>query len=60
MNQVHLIQLIRRLFLSSGWSDIVRASDRGAPMPQLSFEFYPPKTEEQRLQLDRTVGRLKK
>ncbi|WP_290885371.1 methylenetetrahydrofolate reductase [NAD(P)H] [Arenimonas sp.] len=29
-------------------------------MPQLSFEFYPPKTEEQRLQLDRTVGRLKK
>lgn len=29
-------------------------------MPQLSFEFYPPKTEEQRQQLDRTVGRLKK
>lgn len=25
----------------------------------ISFEFYPPKTDEQRKQLDRTVGRLK-
>lgn len=25
----------------------------------LSFEFYPPKTDEQRAQLDRTVGKLK-
>ena len=29
-------------------------------MPQYSFEFYPPKTEEQRQQLDRTVTRLKR
>jgi methylenetetrahydrofolate reductase (NADPH) len=29
-------------------------------MPHYSFEFYPPKTDEQRLQLDRTVGKLKK
>ena len=28
-------------------------------MTQVSFEFYPPKTDEQRAQLDRTVGRLK-
>ncbi|MFT4256718.1 MAG: methylenetetrahydrofolate reductase [NAD(P)H] [Pseudoxanthomonas sp.] len=26
----------------------------------VSFEFYPPKTDEQRLQLDRTAGRLKR
>ncbi|HEU0152558.1 MAG TPA: methylenetetrahydrofolate reductase [NAD(P)H] [Arenimonas sp.] len=29
-------------------------------MPHYSFEFYPPKTDEQRQQLDRTVGRLKR
>jgi methylenetetrahydrofolate reductase (NADPH) len=29
-------------------------------MTQLSFEFYPPKTDEQRAQLDRTVGKLKR
>ena len=28
-------------------------------MTPISFEFYPPKTGEQRAQLDRTVGRLK-
>src|SRR5690606_17533728 len=28
-------------------------------MTPISFEFYPPKTDEQRAQLDRTVGRLK-
>lgn len=28
-------------------------------MTALSFEFYPPKTDEQRAQLDRTAGRLK-
>jgi methylenetetrahydrofolate reductase (NADPH) len=28
-------------------------------MIPLSFEFYPPKTDEQRAQLDRTAGRLK-
>lgn len=28
-------------------------------MAKYSFEFYPPKTEEQRAQLDRTVGKLK-
>lgn len=28
-------------------------------MSSISFEFYPPKTDEQRLQLDRTVGKLK-
>lgn len=29
-------------------------------MTQISFEFYPPKTDEQRAQLDRTATRLKK
>ena len=28
-------------------------------MIPISLEFYPPKTDEQRAQLDRTVGRLK-
>ena len=28
-------------------------------MTPISFEFYPPKTDEQRSQLDRTVGKLK-
>jgi methylenetetrahydrofolate reductase (NADPH) len=28
-------------------------------MPAVSFEFFPPKTDEQRLQLDRTVAALK-
>lgn len=28
-------------------------------MTPISFEFYPPKTDEQRAQLDRTAGRLK-
>jgi methylenetetrahydrofolate reductase (NADPH) len=28
-------------------------------MPKFSFEFYPPKTDEQRQQLDRTVGKLR-
>lgn len=28
-------------------------------MPPISFEFYPPKTDEQRAQLDRTAARLK-
>jgi methylenetetrahydrofolate reductase (NADPH) len=28
-------------------------------MPRYSFEFYPPKTDEQRTQLDRTVRKLK-
>ncbi|KFN43549.1 methylenetetrahydrofolate reductase [NAD(P)H] [Arenimonas oryziterrae] len=28
-------------------------------MPKFSFEFYPPKTDEQRTQLDRTVRKLK-
>jgi methylenetetrahydrofolate reductase (NADPH) len=28
-------------------------------MPRISFEFYPPKTDEQRAQLDRTVRKLK-
>jgi methylenetetrahydrofolate reductase (NADPH) len=28
-------------------------------MTPISFEFYPPKTDEQRTQLDRTIGRLK-
>ena len=28
-------------------------------MIPLSFEFYPPKTDEQRAQLDRTVRKLK-
>jgi methylenetetrahydrofolate reductase (NADPH) len=28
-------------------------------MPPISFEFYPPKTDEQRQQLDRTAARLK-
>ncbi len=28
------------------------------PMTALSFEFYPPKTDEQRAQLDRTAGKL--
>ncbi len=28
-------------------------------MPKFSFEFYPPKTDEQRTQLDRTVKKLK-
>lgn len=28
-------------------------------MTQLSFEFYPPKNDEQRTQLDRTVRKLK-
>ncbi len=30
-----------------------------APMTAISFEFYPPKTDEQRVQLDRTAARLK-
>ncbi|WP_369926667.1 methylenetetrahydrofolate reductase [NAD(P)H] [Xanthomonas sp. NCPPB 2632] len=29
-------------------------------MPAISFEFFPPKTEEQRVQLDAAVARLKK
>jgi methylenetetrahydrofolate reductase (NADPH) len=29
-------------------------------MPAISFEFFPPKTEEQRVQLDAAVSRLKK
>lgn len=29
-------------------------------MPAISFEFFPPKTEEQRVQLDTAVNRLKK
>ncbi|WP_146908496.1 methylenetetrahydrofolate reductase [NAD(P)H] [Arenimonas daejeonensis] len=28
-------------------------------MPRISFEFYPPKTDDQRAQLDRTVRKLK-
>ena len=28
-------------------------------MPAISFEFFPPKTDEQRAQLDRTAARLK-
>jgi methylenetetrahydrofolate reductase (NADPH) len=28
------------------------------PMTSISFEFYPPKTDEQRAQLDRTAGKL--
>ncbi len=28
------------------------------PMTAISFEFYPPKTDEQRAQLDRTAGKL--
>jgi methylenetetrahydrofolate reductase (NADPH) len=28
-------------------------------MTAISFEFYPPKTDEQRAQLDRTAGKLK-
>src|SRR5690606_9612124 len=31
----------------------------GRPMRPISFEFYPPKTDEQRAQLDRTASRLK-
>ena len=27
-------------------------------MPAISFEFYPPKTDEQRAQLDRTADKL--
>ncbi len=29
------------------------------PSPAISFEFYPPKTDEQRAQLDKTAGRLR-
>src|SRR5687768_4643273 len=29
------------------------------PMTRISFEFYPPKTDEQRQQLERTVRKLK-
>ena len=36
----------------------VRGNDGGAMVP-VSFEFYPPKTDEQRAQLDRTAARLK-
>ena len=32
---------------------------RTMPLPQTSFEFYPPKTDEQRTQLDRSVQKLK-
>ena len=35
---------------------ILHAND---PMLPISFEFYPPKTDEQRVQLDRSVQRLK-
>ena len=27
-------------------------------LPPISFEFYPPKTDEQRAQLDKTAARL--
>ena len=36
----------------------VRGNDGGAMVP-VSFEFYPPKTDEQRALLDRTANRLK-
>jgi methylenetetrahydrofolate reductase (NADPH) len=29
------------------------------PLPSISFEFYPPKTDEQRAQLDKTAAKLK-
>ena len=29
------------------------------PLPPISFEFYPPKTDEQRTQLDKTAAKLK-
>ncbi len=31
----------------------------GCPMTAISFEFYPPKTDDQRAQLDRTAAKLK-
>jgi methylenetetrahydrofolate reductase (NADPH) len=40
-----------------GYSRPVTAA--GPPMPRISLEFYPPKDEDQRAQLDRTVTRLK-
>src|SRR3546814_18412370 len=46
----------------SDWSSDVCSSDlpsRHGPMTPISFEFYPPKTDEQRAQLDRTAARLK-
>src|SRR3546814_9353712 len=44
----------------SRWSDILpRNPSRHGPMIPISFEFYPPKTDEQRAQLARTAARLK-
>ncbi len=36
-----------------------QSAPHGCPMTALSFEFYPPKTDDQRAQLDRTAAKLK-